>query len=404
MAFERLTSNRRLATPAALAAVSLVSAIALWIVVTQAEDPSQSAAFSNIEVKAVNVPEGLAVAGIREPGVSIRVSAPESKLRDLTLSDFRAEINLSGARPGTSELRVIAESRESGVGIVEVQPAFVTVVLEPLITRQVPVRPKLLGAVPQGYSVGEAEANPAQVRISGATSTVQQVAAAEADVNLTGLRVSGRQQYPLVPRDASGADIKGVRVEPASAEVRLAVVQQEVTLIFTIQPKLQGAVADGYNLTGITPDPPFVAVSGPLDLLQAVTTLSTEPLDLSSLRADTVRSVRLQLPTGLTARPDTVNVRLRIQPATGEILLPVVPNVTGLGEGLHYSLQTLSVSVRLSGELPTLRSLAPGSVRATASVSGRGEGVHVIDLTVSAPDSVKVVSFDPAQVVLTISR
>jgi YbbR domain-containing protein len=400
------TQWRRTATPIALAFLSLLAAVSLWVAVTDAENPNRIAVFSGaIEVHAVNVPEGLAVASINSPTVSLRISADEDTYRRLTTADFRAEVDLSGVRQSSEQQVVIARAIEEGVEIIEVSPAFVAVTLEPFATKQVPVQANVVGAPPQGFSIAEPpEPNPGFVRVAGATSLINLVNNAAADVNVTGLRVNLQQQYTLTPRDARGADIRGVTVEPANADIRVAVAQKDVTLALTVVPQVQGSVADGYNLVAISSDPPAVAVSGPLEALQALAYLTTEPIDASGLRADLTRSVRLRLPTGFQTTRDSVSVRLRVVPARGEVTLSVAPQVTNVGEGLRATVQTSAVSLRLGGELPTLRGIPPSAVRVTVNASGLAEGVHVLSPSLTVPDGVEVISSDPQQVVVVVRR
>ena len=86
---------RRWLTPIFLAIVSLIAAFALWFAVTETDSPTRAAVFgAGIEVKALNVPAGLAVSSIRAPVVSLRVRADDDTLSKLTASDFRAEVDL----------------------------------------------------------------------------------------------------------------------------------------------------------------------------------------------------------------------------------------------------------------------------------------------------------------------
>lgn len=399
---------RLVGTPLLLALVSLIAAIVLWVAVTEAENPTIVRDFSgSLEIQAVNIPEGLAVGAFSDRVVTVRISAPDDVIRRLTPADFRVEVDLAGISPTatSSEQRVIVSMvQRRDVQILEVTPSIVTVRLEPLATRNVPVQPNFLGTLPQGFERGDIEVTPAQVRIVGARSLVELVAFAAADINLTGLRVTTRQQYQLIPRDSRGADVRGLRVEPSTAEVRVVVLQQEVTLTTTVQAVIQGTVADGYNLVGVSVDPPAVPVFGPLEILQASPSIPTLPVDVTGLRADTTRQVRLTLPAGLQSTRETVTVRLRIVPAQGQITMALAPQVTGLGDGLRATVQTSTVNVRLAGELPTLRALAQGSVRVTVSVAGLGEGVHSVQPGISVPDGVQVVSFDPNVVVISLSR
>jgi YbbR domain-containing protein len=397
---------RRYATPVFLAIVSLLAAFALWFAVTESDNPSRTAVFgAGIEVKAVNVPAGLAVSSIRAPVVSLRVRASDNTLGELTASDFSAEVDLSNLRQTSADQVVILKVvGDKNVEVVEVSPPVVTVVLEPETTKVVPVVPNRIGSAPLGYAVPQVDPTPASVRVSGATSLVQLVESAVADINLTGMRVASVRQIPLAPRDSRGAEIRGVRLEPAIADVRVGVVQQEVTQVVSVQPSIQGSVADGYNLAGVGVDPPAIAISGPVEIIQAISFVATEAVDVGGLQKDLLRSARLRLPAGVQATRDSVNVRLRIVPAPGEIAVAVAPNVTGLGEGLRATLQTASITVKVRGELPTLKALTPGSIRATVSAAGLDEGVHVLTAVIAVPDGVTLASIEPTQVAVVLRR
>ena len=84
--------------------------------------------------------------------------------------------------------------------------------------------------------------------------------------------------------------------------------------------------------------------------------------------------------------------------------MSVAPQVTSVPEGLRAAVQTISVSLRLSGELPTLRGLSPAAVRLTVNASGLSEGIHVLEPSVSVPDGIEVIARDPEQVVVVLRR
>jgi YbbR domain-containing protein len=397
---------RRIATPLGLALLSLIAAIVLWVAVTDAENPNKIAVFSgSIEVKAVNVPDGLAVASIKDPVVNLRLSASEDTLKHLTANDFRAEVDLSGEGRRVSDQRVIARvAGNKNVDIVEVFPAVVTVTLENLVAKNVPVIPNPIGSVPQGYSAAKPEASPAQVRVSGAESLVRLVQSAGADVNMTGLRISIRQQYPLVAKDAQGGEVRGVKLEPDTAEVRVTLSQQEVTQAITVAPSVQGTLADGYALAGISPDPPALPVSGPLELLQGLGSISTEPVDITGLKADTTRTVRLRLPAGVQSPRDSVSVKLHVVPAQGETNMTLVPQITNVPEGLKAALLVPNVAVRIGGPLPTLSTLNSNNVKVTVNLQGLSEGIQVVQPVISVPEGVQVRAVEPQQITVSLSR
>jgi YbbR domain-containing protein len=180
--------------------------------------------------------------------------------------------------------------------------------------------------------------------------------------------------------------------------------QQEITLAVSVVPSAQGIVADGYNLAGIQADPPAIAVSGPLELLLGLPNISTEPVDVTGLRADAARTVRLRLPAGVQSTRDSVTVRVKVEPAKGEFSLIVALQLTGVGEGLRPFPQTPNITLRFAGEVPTLRALGSSNVRASVNLTGLGEGVHVLRPTISAPENVQLISVEPAQVTVSLQR
>src|SRR3990170_3857853 len=391
-----------LRTNLGLAAVSLALAFALWVFVTDTENPERTDFFAGaIAVEPVNVPQGLAVASLSDSSVSVRVRAPEDIWDELTTENFRVTVDLSGvsAREATVTVRVSVQGERS-LKVVEVSPPRVQVVLEPVTTKIVPVRVKLVGAPPAGFEPTPARTRPEQVTASGPESLINLLAEAVADVNLTGLRVTLKQVVPLVPRDSRGGDIGRVVLEPATAEVELPIVQRELSLAYVVKPGLRGGPADGFNVSAVRLDPAFAVISGPIEILQSITELVTDEVDISGASSDVERVVRLRLPAGVRAEGGgEVTVHVLVTPALGEITVGLAPSLMGVGDGFTASLSLALVRVRVAGELPVLSGPTPGRLAAVVDVSGLGEGAHTVPLRVEAPAGVQVVSVEPATAV-----
>ena len=395
-----------LRTNLGLAAVSLALAFALWVFVTDTENPERTDFFAGaIAVEPLNVPQGLAVASLSDAAVSVRIRAPEDIWDELTTENFRATVDLSGvsAREATVTVRVSVRGERS-LKVVEVSPPRIDVALEPVTTKIVPVRVKLVGAPPAGFEPAPARMRPEQVTASGPESLISLLAEAVADVNLTGLRVSLKQVVPLVARDGRGGDIGNVALDPATAEVELPIVQRELSLAYVVKPALRGSPADGFNVSAVRLDPPFAVISGPIELLQSITDLTTDELDISGASSDVERVVRLRLPAGVRSEGgEEVTVRVVVSPAVGEMTLGLAPSLTGLGDGFTASLSLGLVKVRVAGELPVLSTLTPARLSAVVDVSGLGEGTHTVPLRIEAPAGVQVVAVEPATAVVTIA-
>jgi YbbR domain-containing protein len=396
---------RRTITPVALALLSLFAAVALWVAVTDAENPEETYDFSGgLTVKAVNVPQGLAVAGIMEDVVFVRIRTTEDAIDELTTADFVAEVNMAAEREPTSTKAVtVRVANRDDVEIVSVTPSSVQVTLEEEASKQVTVQVNRQGTAAQGVTITSVEPSPTTVRVTGAASLIARAQSAAVDVNLTGIRVSQQQQYSLTARDSSGADLRPLRIEPSAAEVKVSVNQVEVSWGVTVSLQTRGTVADGYNLTAATVDPPLITIQGPLEQVQAILFVPTEEVDLTNLRSNQTRNVALQLPASIKSQRSTVTVTLRIEPQVGEFAFPVAPTVDNVPSGLKATLQTTTVTVRVRGPVPTLRGLPAGSIRATVNTEGLAVGAHVLDASVSVPQGLTLISYEPIQVVVILA-
>jgi YbbR domain-containing protein len=395
---------RRTVTPLALALVSLLAAVALWVAVTDSERPLNSYDFGGgLIVNAINVPQGLAIAGMSDTVVFVRVRASEEAFSELSTADFVAEVNMSGERQKTSNkaisVRVVGRD---DVEIVEVSPSTIQVLLDDEASKQVPVQINRLGATPQGIVVSLIEPNPTTVTVSGAASLIERVESASADINLTGLRVNQQQQYVLTARDSSNTDLRPIRIEPNTADVRVNVDQTGVLRSIPVTLRTRGQVAEGYNLTSVSLDQASITVEGPVSVIQALRSIETEEFDLTGMNADETRAVRLQLPTGITSLRESVNVTFNIEPSIATWTLSVAPAAENTPDGFQVLFQTTAVSVVIQGELPTLNRLADGAIRAVVDLTDMEEGIHLVKPEIRLPQEITLVSVDPEEIIVVL--
>jgi YbbR domain-containing protein len=396
---------RSLRANVGLGLLSLALAVSLWAFVTEEENPTRTDLLPGaIPVETVNVPEGLALASLSEATVSVRVSAPDDTWDDLTIEDFRAIADLSGAKARENPVTLRFRSERRRVDVVEVIPPRVTVVLEPVTTKVVPVTVRLDGAPPLGYSTVPGRTTPEQVEVTGAESLVALVEEAVANVNVQGVRVSLEQVFTLVPRDGRGGDIEGVTLNPDTVEVVLPVVQREITQVYVVMPLLRGVPSDGFVVTSVTVDPPFAVITGTMEALQSLTMVATDEVDVGGATSDVVRAAKLRLPSDLTVEgSDTVAVEVSVSPARGETRLGLTPTIEGLEAGMRAELVTTLVEVSVAGELPVLRALSPASLTAVVDVSGLQEGQHSLPVQVTVPPGLQTVGVEPATVVVKLN-
>jgi YbbR domain-containing protein len=395
---------RSTVTPIALAFVSLLAAVALWVAVTDAENPRSAYDFGGgLIVNAINVPQGLSIAGMSDTVVFVRVLASEETFSELSTADFVAEVNMSGERQEVSNKAISARVvGRDDVEIIEVSPSTIQVLLDDEASKQVPVQINRLGATPQGIVVSQIETNPTTVSVTGAASLIERVESASADINLTGLRVNQQQQYVLTARDASNTDLRPVRIEPNTADVSVTVEQTGSLRSVPVTLRTRGPVAEGYNLTSVRLDENSITVEGPIAVVQALRSIDTEEFDLAGMDSNQTRAVRLQFPTGITSLRESVNVTFNIEPSIATWTLSVAPAAENTPDGLNAVFQTTAVTVVIRGELPTLNRLAAGAIRAVVDLTDREEGIHLIEPMIRLPEEITLVSVEPSEIVVEL--
>ena len=394
-----------------LALLSAALGLSLWLFVTNRENPREVQTFNSaIAVKFVNVPKDLAVANVSANTVRIRVEATTTELQKLRADDFQATVNLGGFEKGDVSVAVDVEPPNGGVSVVDTSPAQISVTLDDLRTKEVPVDINLVGSPQQGFQAVESTeaSSPERVTVSGAASLVETVEAAWADVNLTGRRIDlDRERIELTPRDNKRRDVGLVTVDPSAAAISVKVTQQEFTKTVIVSPVISGAPPAGYNVLGVSVDPPIVEVSGPADAIasiDAVQGLSTTEIAIADSRTDVVRTVQLALPQDVRLQgTPTVKVTVTIRPAHGEATFRIVPQVRNVGSGLAVTIAE-PLTITLAGDVPTLDALTPEAIVAIADAQGLGPGLYALPVQVTAPAGTTVARTDPQQLGIALTQ
>ena len=298
-----------------IALLAAVLAVSLWVYVTNREDPKQTGRVpGSVPVECVNVPSDKAESPpCGDQSVTVRVRAPESVFNRVTADDCRATADVAAVSGEEVPVPVRVECDRARVEVIDWSPAQISVTLENVTSRTVAVRSQLVGAPPRGFQAQEIVIQPEEVVVSGPASLVGRVAAVEADLDLTAVRTSFDQTVLLKARDEQGGDIRGVNVDPKSAQVGVTIVQLEFSAVFVVQPDISGTPAAGFRASAIQIDPPVVTISGPAEAFQSLDPslgIATEPISIDGASADVVSVVALRLPQGARVEQPGVTVRV----------------------------------------------------------------------------------------------
>ena len=388
-----------------LASLSIVLGFALWIFVTDTENPTRSGVLPiELAVEPVNVPGDLALSG-SPVNVRVKVDVADDVWNTLSLADFKATLDLDGLQAGSYDLPVRVEplTGRGGLRVTQVIPDIVAVELKSLFSKSVSASVSLEGAPPPGYEASIPELAAETVLVTGTQDRVTLVTQAVASLDLGGRTESLTQAVGLEPRDSRGFLVEGVSLEPSVMNVSVKIEQTQFSRDLVISPTVVGTPAAGYDIVSLFADPTVITVFGPQSFIGETATIRTQPLDITGATEDVILTVSLDLPTGVSVSGGTsVTVTVQIEPGQGRLTLGVTAVIVGLDPDFSVSGPLPLVEVVLLGELPDLQGIRPNDIAATINLTGLMVGTHTVSVSVSAPPEATVASVSPEEVEITL--
>jgi YbbR domain-containing protein len=329
-------------------------------------------------------------------------------LNELTPVDFTAEADLTEVSDGENVVPIAVRTANDVVDIAWQSQDRVTVIVENIVTREIPVHVETRGSAARGYVLGEPFVDPSVIPVTGPASRVQQLAEARVTVFLDNPRqeVVTTRRASFYDRQGTITSVNGLDV---GAEEVVVTVPVDQLAGFAAKPVIvnwEGEPAQGYRLLDVGVEPDSVLVTGSPAELDALSRVRTEAIDITGLRESQTFPVTLDLPEGIQLdEVQQVVVTIEIEPILTSSVVRQEPEVRALGEGLTYTLDVEEVRVFLFGPLEKLDSLADDDVRVTLDLFGLEEGTHSVepDADVFVTD-VEVRSIQPPQLTVFITN
>lgn len=387
---------------------SLVLAFFVWVIATFQSDPIQQQRFSRLEVRMTS-DTGLLITSPAQANRlgSVVISAQRSVLDLLTTEEIIVSADLSGLGPGEHSVELNATVARQQAAVVDISPRLMRITLEEAAQRQIPLRALVTGEPPAGYSRDEPsfDVNLNQVLVSGSASKVNEVVAAQIELDLRQQRNPIETDMRLIAVDADGNAVTDVTLEPQVVRVRVNIRRRDDVREVSVRPNILGTPPEGYVLKAVSYDPPSILVSGTAAQLAALPdTLSTDPIDLSKQTASFEVDVPVMLPDEnlLLMSNQNITVSVEINPVTGSRQFDSIPvEILGLAEGYSAHLAPVQVSVLVNGPQPQLDLLAAENIRVALDLNGLIPGNYTLSPSVSVDQgqiSAENISILPAEI------
>ena len=385
--------------------LSFVLAVVVWVAAIISTNPNEERVYpSPVEVEVIGEDPDYLIMNDLLDQVDLTLFAPRSIWTELIENpdNIRSWIDLSGLGKGEHTIDVNVQVDLSPVQIIEVDPAEVEVVLEPLIKKTFPVQVSITGDPALGYRKSSAFVDPTEVTISGPESVMDRVVEVRASLDVTGANDTVVESVTVQPLDENREVVRGVTVTPPSVTITQPVILQGGYRNVVVKVVTGGQVAEGYWLTNVSVTPPNVTVfsTNPQAVNELPGFVETNPIDLTDLNDDVDIRATLNLPEGITlAGEESVLVRLSIAALEGSLPINLPIDIIGLSPEYRAILSPDTVDLLLVGPLTILNSINPASIRVSVDLSSLEPGIHQVPVVVDLlPNEVDVAAIIPESV------
>jgi YbbR domain-containing protein len=403
---------RRLLDHLGTLSLALILAVVVWVMAVNQENPPVRDAFHEpIPIEVVNKPPGLVLFGDVVESTQVTVQAPESSWNDLSLSKFRALLDLAGMQSGLHDVPIQVTCSDSRVRIVERNPDRIAVRLEPSASEEVPVAIDVPDSPALGYAARPMVTTPPTVTISGPASIVEQVTHVAGELRLGSAKSTVVRYVFVSPRNAQGEAVGWVDWTPTEVEVQVPIEQRLGFRDASVRAVVVGQVAPGYWISNITVEPSAVTLIGSPDALESLEGyVATNTVDVSGAEGKVTERVALDLPSNVSLVPvgdagsEGVQVTVEVAAIMGGRTIQHWVELQGLAPNLRAQASPEWVDVILSGPLSQLQGLRSEQVQVMLDLFDLAAGVHKVRPTVLVPEGLKVESIVPDTIEVDIGE
>ena len=243
--------------------LALVITLGLWYAVTTQRAPA-TVHLPPVPLEFI-LPDNVEIGNDPPKSVEVMLEGSQSKLAEMNTRNLIARANVSDLQPGDRVARLSDKNVEmdlpEGVRITEVTPRSVTLHLEPVVERRIPVEVRFEGEPPEGFRRLNVAVTPEEVRVNGPESHVQAIEKAYTET----ISLAGQRDSITLPQVA--VDIPDHKVTPLdpTVSVRVEIVEEQSQRRFTNVPVRSAAGGPVSPATAAS-----VTLRGPRSIVEAL--------------------------------------------------------------------------------------------------------------------------------------
>lgn len=388
--------------------VSLFISIGLWLYVTNTENPIRTVEVSKVPVQLLNAndlsEQGMALVPNQSIYVDLKVEGYSQDVYKLNKDNFSIKIDLAeyALKLGDNSIPITIVDTPSNVTVKNTSNLVVTVKIEEIIEKDFNVESRIDVAAKANYYVAQPQINPETVTVSGPKSLVSQV---------KGVVVLGQEDnvfedivknYEVVAIDDSGDTVEGVKLSTERVQV---IIKVNPGKSVPIKVGTIGNAGYNINIASMELSQNYVEITGPQYILDSISEIYTEAIDLSRITKNSNMEVALIFPDGIEkASISYVTVSIEVEEVKeskeNEVTreFEVEYTTSGLASDFNMTASSNKVKIVLKGSKSKLDSINIENIVASIDLSsitdaGQYTETPAVNITGDA-EGVKIISVE----------
>ena len=278
--------------------LALAISLGLWYGVTSQRTPG-TIRLSGVQLDFLQ-PDDMEISDDPRDEVDLTLRGSKRALDAINVRDLIVRHDIRQLKPGVRVVRLSPQNvimdLPEGVEIQKIEPSSIPMRLERRIERELEVKPRFEGTLPEGFRLGNVEVSPRVVRVRGPESHVNAIA----DAPTESIVLNGQTQNLTLPQTA--IDISDPKVVPLETVVmvRVEIGEETVEKSFASVP-----VRVANDIASARPSTAVILIRGPRSVVE---NLRAEILSIVLERSpDGALVPRLSLATGFDQRLQLVS-------------------------------------------------------------------------------------------------
>lgn len=340
--------------------ISLLSALVLWLYVMTVEDPVETRKFSDIPVTITNMSvleeRGLTIYPKEELLADISIRANLSSLRPINRDNIYIYGRLDDPKEGKNVVYLQANLPER-VNKYDIKPNVITLDLEKVVNEKRSISVDVEGE--PKINIDNIDTNKKTVDVSGPRTLVNKVTSIKATLDASDKYKDFSTKLKLVPVDANGDAVKGVKLDDNFVVATVKFLQEKVVPVKLV---FDDSVSNQSNLEKYSINPKDITIEGKKEALDNINGINTKPITANDLKSNNSIDVALDIPKDVKIKNNISSIKLNINKnITSEFLISksdieIVSKESETGKEVDLSKipENIKITVSYSDEIKDL--------------------------------------------------